>query len=106
MQSIPISLAASDMVLAREVRKPDNPDGPPICGKGIVLSESLIARLKEMGVQSITVSGHPVAMDGDVGLEDQMAVLDRRFKNVEHDPLMGSLKDILRRQISRTMGED
>lgn len=105
MQRIPFSLAQPGMVLAKDVVRGDNPNGPPICGKGLELNETLIERLRNLGIQSITVEGHPVSMDGDKTLEELLKDLDRRFRRVADDPLTGVLKDIYRNQIIRSMGE-
>lgn len=104
MQKIPLALAETEMVLAREIFRDDNPSGPPICGKGIALTESLIERLKRMGVQTITVEGHPVRMDGDKNPEEILLALDRRFKKVAGDPLTGTLKNIYRRYYVKSTG--
>lgn len=96
MQKIPLALAEADMVLARDIFREENASGPPICGKGITLTESLIERLKRMGVQTIAVEGHPVRMNGDKSPEEILLALDRRFKKVETDPLTGILKNIYR----------
>jgi hypothetical protein len=92
------------MVLAREVRRADNPLGPPICGKGTELSESLIERLKNLGVKSLTVEGCPVEMEGMKGLDELLADLDRRFCKVADVPLMQKLKELHRLQIVRNSG--
>jgi hypothetical protein len=105
MQTIPIAKAEAEMVLAKDVRLPDNPDGPPLCGAGVVLTLSLIIRLRDKGIQSLTVEGHPVWLEGDLTLEEQLAALDRRFKKVASNPRMLTLKDIYRAQILRSMGE-
>lgn len=104
MQNIPIALAQPDMVLAREVVRPENPGGPPICGRGIVLTESLIERLKTMGVQTLTVEGRPVPMEGERSLEELLADLERRFRRVAGTPLMDRLHEIYRSHLARIMG--
>jgi hypothetical protein len=106
MQNIPISLAVPGMVLARDVRADDNPASPPICGKGVSLTEGLISRLTQMGVQSLTVEGHPVRLEGEASREEMLAALDRRFVKVQDDPLMMTLKEICRRNLIRSMGQD
>lgn len=106
MQSIPIVLAAADMVLAREVRRPDNPAGPPICGSGIVLTDSLLDRLKTLGIQTLTVEGHPVTLQGEKGLDELLQELDRRFCKVAEDPLMAKLKNIFRKRLLESWGDD
>lgn len=105
MQNIPLALAEPDMVLAKELKREENPDGPPICGKGVVLTDSLIARLESMGVQTVTVAGRPVRMDGDQTLEEMLDALDKRFRRVENDPLMMKVKEVHVRLIEKSMGE-
>ena len=105
MQKIPITLAAPEMVLAQEIRNSDNPSSMPICGKGVKLTESLIERLKQMGVQSVGVEGRPVKIEGEATLEQMLAALDQRFKRLESDALMMKVKELYRKQILRSMGE-
>ncbi|HTP63964.1 MAG TPA: hypothetical protein VMJ66_01135 [Geobacteraceae bacterium] len=104
MQKIPLALAEADMVLARDVFREDNAGGPPICGKGLTLTESLIERLKSMGVQTIVVEGHPVLMSGDKSPEELLEALDYRFRKAANDPLTGKLKSIYRQYLVRTLG--
>jgi hypothetical protein len=106
MQSIPIVLATPDMVLAREIRRPDSPTGPPICGSGIVLTESLLERLKTLGIQTVTVEGHPVAIQGEKDLDELLLELDRRFSKVSKDPLMTKLKEMFREKLVESWGEN
>ncbi len=105
MQRIPIMLALPGMVLARDICRSDAAGGPPICGKGVELTVTLIERLRRMGVQTITVEGHPVQMEGDKTTEELMDDLDRRFRRVEEDPLTGKLKEIYRAHIAKASGE-
>ena len=70
MQKIPLLQAGPGMVLARDIVRSDNPNGPPICGKGVELTDSLIERLKRMGVTTITVEGRPVFVEGDKSAEE------------------------------------
>jgi hypothetical protein len=106
MQTIPIALAEPEMILARDVKRADNPQGPPICGRGTTLSASLIERLRNLGITSITVEGHPVTVEGEKTLDDLLADLDRRFSKVANVPLMARLKEIYRGNIIRSMGGD
>jgi hypothetical protein len=105
MQKIPISLAATGMVLAKEIKSSDDPASMTICGKGIKLTESLIDRLRQMGIQSLTVEGHPIAIDGEASLDEMLAALDKRFRRVANDPLMMKVKELYRKHILRSMGE-
>jgi len=93
------------MILAKDVVRLENPNGPPICGKGVELTASLIERLVNMGTQSVTVQGHPVWMEGDKTLDEMLQDLDKRFSRVADDPLTGKLKKIYRDHIIRSMGE-
>lgn len=106
MQKIPLNLAAAEMVLARDVFRNDSPAGIPICGKGTSLSDSLIARLAHLGVQSVYVEGHPVQQEGDRSLEEQLADLDRRFSKAAGNRYNQVLLNVYRKQITSMMGED
>ncbi len=103
MQNIPLALAKPQMVLARIVANPNSPDGPPVCGKGISLTESLIDRLTRMGVQSITVEGHPVIIEGERTLDEMLTKLDERFRRVAGDSLMMRIKEIYKSRLIRSM---
>lgn len=105
MQHIPIHVATEGMILAKEVPRPENPAGAPICGKGIQLTSSLIDRLKNMGVQHLCVEGHPVWQEGDKTLEEQLADLHHRFRKVDADPLMSRIKGLFMAQIMKSMGK-
>lgn len=102
MQNIPINLAADGMVLAREILRPDKPDSPPICGKGMTLTTGLIEKLKNLGVQSIAVEGRPVMMDGDTTLDEAIAALEKRFRKVS-DPATLKIRDVYRSYLTKSM---
>jgi hypothetical protein len=104
MQTIPLKLALPGMVLAREIKNPENPDGPPLCGKGLALTGTLIERLAQKGVPALTVEGHPVVVEGEQTLDEMLVALDRRFRRVEDDPLMMQLKELYRQQTIRARG--
>ncbi|MCG3113709.1 MAG: hypothetical protein MCM46_18045 [Candidatus Manganitrophus sp. SB1] len=103
MQSIPLSSAKPGMVLARSVTNPNSPNGAPVCGKGIPLTDLLIERLAQMGVQSVTVEGHPVAVEGESTLEEMLVKLDEKFRRLEGDSLMMRIKEIYKRRLIRSM---
>lgn len=103
MQNIPITLAAEGMVLAKEIKSSDDPSSMTICGKGVKLTESLINRLQSMGIQSVTVEGHPVKMPGEATLDEMLAGLDQRFSRVETDARMMKVKAIYQRMIKKSM---
>jgi len=93
MQAIPLTLATSGMTLARDILRED---GIILCGKGTVLSEALIERLKRLGVQTITVEGHPIAEEGEKTLEGELADLEERFRPRTGDPLLMRVKEIIK----------
>jgi hypothetical protein len=105
MQKIPIAMAAPGMVLAQEIKSSEDPSAMTVCGKGVQLKESLIDRLRSMGIQTVTVEGHPVKMEGDASVEEMLAALDKRFSRVADDPLMMKIKTLYRKQVLRSMGE-
>jgi hypothetical protein len=105
MQNIPITQAAPGMVLAQDIKNSDDPSSMTICGKGVKLTEALISRLTQMGVQSVRVEGHPLKVEGEATLEEMLAELEKRFIRVEGDDLMKKVKEIYRKQIFRSMGE-
>jgi len=105
MQKIPITLAAPGMVLAKDVKNSDDPSSMTLCGKGVTLTESLIGRLRQKDIQSVTVEGHPVHEEGEATLEEMLAALDLRFSRVADDELMKKIKALYRDQIQRSMGE-
>jgi len=93
MQRIPIKLATAGMKLAKPVR---NKRGMILCGSNVELTEEMIARLSHMGVERITVEGHPV----DTGVEEkspaqQIDEVSARFRHVEKDPLMRKIRDAI-----------
>jgi hypothetical protein len=104
VQNIPFTLAAPGMVVARDIKTSDDPSSMTLCGKGVKLTESLIDRLRQMGIKSVTVEGHPVKREGENSLEEMLAALDRRFSRVTDDPLMMKIREMYRRQILRSMG--
>jgi len=104
MQIIPIALAASGMVVGREVRSSGDATGRVLCGKGVTLTDSLIHRLCQLGIESIPVEGHPVKMEGEESVEDMLRALDNRFCRVEGDPLMMRVKEMCRKRIRKSMG--
>lgn len=106
MQKIPLMLATADMILARDVFRGDSPAGMPVCGRGTVLTDSLIARLDHLDIQSVYVEGHPVWEDGDRSLDDVLRDLDKRFEKVSDDPLTSKLHDIYKAYLTKSMGDD
>jgi len=106
MQNIPISLAAAGMVVAREIKTAGDAAGRMLCGKGVQLTDSLISRLRQLGIESVVVEGHPVKMEGEATLAQMLEALDRRFSRLTNDPLMMKIKLIYRKHLMESMGEE
>ncbi|HUU50618.1 MAG TPA: hypothetical protein VMW81_06645 [Nitrospinota bacterium] len=98
MQKIPLDMAKSGMKLAKDVLT-DN--GRVLCGQGTELTDSLLLRLDNLGIESITVEGFPVPMPGEEvkPLEVLIEELEERFKMVTSEPLLMEIKEILKKQL-------
>ncbi|MFC1524097.1 hypothetical protein ACFL6N_04830 [Thermodesulfobacteriota bacterium] len=97
MQEILTIQAAEGMVLARDVM---TEEGRVLCGKGTVMSANLIERLLKMEINHIAVEGHPVEVEGEKSLEEEIADLELRFSKVEDTPpLMYIMKRFKERMI-------
>jgi hypothetical protein len=98
MQKIPLDMAKSGMKLAKDVLT-DN--GRVLCGQGTELTDSLLLRLDNLGIQSITVEGFPVPMPGEEvkPLEVLIEELEERFKMVTSDPVLMEIKEIFKKQL-------
>ncbi len=98
MQKILTALAAEGMVLAREV---ETPEGRVLCGKGTALTQSLIQRLQQMEIPYVTVEGHPVAVEGEKSLREELQAIENRFSRVtDTPPLMYLKKKIMERTVA------
>lgn len=106
MQKIPLQLARAGMVLARPVFRNDSPAGNPVCGKDVLLTESLISRLEAMDVKTVYVKGLPTQQPGDPTLDQLLRDLDLRFEKVRQDPLTSKLHTIYADYLTRVMGDD
>jgi hypothetical protein len=91
------------MVLAQDIDNIDNDGGLPLCGKGLSLTAAMIERLKRIGVQAIVVEGHLVTMGEGKTPEENLSMLENRFKKVLNDPRMMMLKEIYRRHLLKSM---
>ena len=76
-------------------------NGRVLCGEGTELSDSLISRLENLGVEGVTVEGFPVSMPGaeEKSTEDLIAELEERFKRVHSDNILMKIKEIFKKQL-------
>ncbi|MCK5228015.1 MAG: hypothetical protein KAI75_04635 [Desulfobulbaceae bacterium] len=98
MQQILTALAAEGMILAKDV---ETPEGRVLCGKGTPLDDKLIRRLEKMDITNITVEGHPVTIEGEKTVEEELNDMEERFSRVKHiQPLMFLKKRLAERLIA------
>jgi len=96
MQRIPVKLARPGMVLAKPLLREG---GMVLLAEGTELSEAVVARLPDMGVDSIVVQGHPVDLDGMGGgtsAAARAARMDHLFRRHGDDPWMMQLKKVFK----------
>lgn len=98
MQKIPLDMAKAGMKLAKPVQ---NQDGRVLCGDGVELTDSLIAKLENMDVEKVTVEGFPVSMPGmeRKSLKTELEELEERFKKIKSDPVLLGIKGIFKEQL-------
>ena len=98
MQEILSLQAKEDMVLARDVM---TPDGRTLCGKGTSLTAAIIERILKMDISHIAVEGHPVEIEGEKTVEEQLADIQKRFSRVTHiKPLQYIKQRLMHRLVS------
>jgi len=96
VQQILSMQAAEGMVLAKDVL---TSDGRILCGKGTALTTTIIERIRKMDISHITVEGHPVQVEGEKTLEQELRDIEKRFFRVKHvPPLMYIKKKIMQRK--------
>lgn len=64
--------------------------------EGAVLTDSSIARIETMGIDSIFIEGRA---EQSIPRDKALALLDKRFTNTMDDPLMAHIKTIVREYI-------
>ena len=90
------------MILAKDV---ETPEGRILCGKGTALTAGIIDRILKMDISHITVEGHPVAVEGEKSLEQELRDIEKRFSKVKHvPPLMYIKKRIMQRKAASRKG--
>lgn len=102
MQKILTAQSGEGMVLAKDV---ETPEGRILCGKGTVLDQNLIDRLQRMEISHITVEGHPIAVEGEKTVEQELRDLEERFSKVAKIPPLLYLKKRLRELLIASRSE-
>lgn len=81
------------MKLARGIT---NEGGITLFSEGTTLSESHINRIKALNIDAIYIDGSSTPT---VPIEEEMALLDARFRKAENDSNMRKVKNIVRQHI-------
>ncbi len=98
MQQILCQQAREGMVLAKDVQ---TPEGRTLCGKGTALTETMIARFVKMEISHVAVEGHPVKVEGEKTIKEELQDIETRFSRVKHvPPLMFLKKRIMERMVA------
>jgi hypothetical protein len=98
-----LTLQAKDgMALAKDVM---TAEGRVLCGKGTVLTTSLIERFQKMDIVQLTVEGHPVSTPGEKSLQEELAEIEERFSEVNKVPPLVYLKKRLMKKMVESRGE-
>ena len=79
-----------------------NKNGLVVIGGDTALTESLIGKIRDMGVDAVQVAGPSWNLPPR---EEVRAELDRRFRKVETEPYMGVLKSLIAEHIESLYGE-
>lgn len=101
MQRILLAQAGPGMILAKEIL---NPEGLVLCGAGTELSETLLGRLADMDVVDVTVEGHPVLIEGEKSLREELQEVDLRFRRVEDIAPLMYLKKRIQARLAAARG--
>ncbi len=104
MQRIATTKATPGMVLAQSVNMQDG--GPVLVGEGVVLTDSLIDRIRQAGIGTICVEGNPLGGQGTVGnlrvVAEQLPFLFRRHTD---NVFMMTLRAVFSRHFARRLAE-
>jgi hypothetical protein len=99
MSTISPRKLAPGMTLSRPVL---NKNGLIVIKENTELTESLIGKIRDMGVDEVHIQGHSTSLPPR---EEALAALERRFKGVEGAPHMGLLKKLITEHIESLYGE-
>ncbi len=91
------------MVLAKPVTKDK---GMVLVAQGTELTQGILRRLEDMGVQQVVVEGSPVAEDqGGAGLQKKLQRLDAMFRRHTQDTWMMEVKAFLQEYYRLSLSE-
>lgn len=102
MQQILTLQAKEGMALAKDVL---TAEGRVLCGKGTVLTTTLIERFHKMDIVQLTVEGHPVSAPGEKTLQEELLDIEDRFSEVKNVPPLVYLKKRLMKKLVESRGQ-
>ncbi|ABM28180.1 hypothetical protein [Nitratidesulfovibrio vulgaris] len=99
MQKLTLEQAAPGMRLARPVQRPD---GVPLVGEGVELTDIMLERFATAGVAEIYVEGNPVPVDDGSGVDFARIAgrLEHLFRKHGEDRFMATMHQFLMRRFS------
>lgn len=101
MQRLPLSYIKPGMKTYEEVV---DSQGRVLCGKGIEITEEMLKRFQELGVSYITVEGTPVKLPWEKTLDEELELLEERFKDVKNE-LALQIKEVIRELLLEKFGK-
>jgi len=93
MELVSITSARAGQLLAKEVT---NANGAVLCPRGLQLTESVIERLRNAGVETLLVEG---GESHGPTTQDRIEALQRRFAHVD-DPILLQIKATIENRLS------
>jgi hypothetical protein len=100
MRKISAESASAGMRLVRPIT---NEAGITLFGEGSVLTDQFIERIRSMHISLIFVEGSSVPRRS---MNEELLLLDERFRKTEHEPCMGSLKEIVKEYLRSLYGDE
>ncbi|MDA8159165.1 MAG: hypothetical protein M0T76_00350 [Desulfobacteraceae bacterium] len=102
MQEILTLQAQEGMTLAKDVM---TPEGRVLCGKGTVLTPSLLERFLKLDLTHVTVEGHPLSVPGEKSLAEELREIEERFSEVNNVAPLVYLKKRLMKRLVDSRGQ-
>lgn len=102
MQRLPLSYIKPGMKTFEEVI---DSQGRVLCGKGVEITEDMLKKFQELGVNYITVEGAVVKLPWEKTLEEELMDLENRFSETKDESLIQIkeiLKEILQEKFKKT----
>ncbi|MFN3921726.1 MAG: hypothetical protein ACK4K4_04945 [Caldimicrobium sp.] len=92
MQRLPLSYIKPGMKTYEEVV---DSQGRVLCGKGVEITEEMLRKFEELGVNYVTVEGQAVKLPWEKTLEEELEELEIKFSGVQEEILI-QIKEIIK----------